>query len=358
VCPIGARVAPRGRVVRHGRPGHMTTASTLSQFAQGNKSDFIPVELDRYVFISVRKDAVWIGRDKRMNQQVLIRVIDRRSLAEKDLALLTGEVALLQKITHRKVARFREVFDNGPWMFFITDAPISKSVREFITERGPVKEKPAQEFLGETVEITDVLVQEVQVRFVLRIDSVFADDNSAIVQVYATANYSVFSSESDVQFRAPEVINGRAPSCTRDGRADAARRRISGRSSRCARANARACRSASGPPIGRCSRRTSSYGSGSGDHEPSADGGRLGVRALFVLEGIRVRVCAQAEGGVSRSGATRTCPGPQGRPWWARRDGNHKGGRTRAGTEGRGQGRRSRRRGDAPSPGDARMSAG
>ena len=169
---------------------------------------FIPTELDNYIFITPRQATLWIGLDKRTNENVLIRVIGRKDMAETDLSRLTAEIALLQKIDHPLVAKFREIVDTDSYFFFVTDPPKSTTVREYIESHGPVDEEKAQEFLAKYVEIVDYLEKETSRSFVLTIDSVFVDDACCIVQVYVSYEINIFKNQCDIQFKAPETING------------------------------------------------------------------------------------------------------------------------------------------------------
>ena len=168
---------------------------------------FIPTELDNYIFISPRRDTVWIGLDKRTNENVLIRVIERNHMSEKDLSGLTAEIALLQKLDHPLIAKFHEIVSTDQYFFVVTDSPKSNSVREYITEHGRVTEDKAREFLVKYVELTDYLTQQTSRTFILTIDAVFVDDACTISQVYVYYENSTFASEVDRQFRAPEVLN-------------------------------------------------------------------------------------------------------------------------------------------------------
>ena len=169
---------------------------------------FIPTELDNYIFISPRAESAWIGLDKRTNENVLIRVIERASMSEKDLSSLTAEIALLQKLNHPLVAKFHEVVSTDTYFFFVTDPPKSHSVREYVSQHGYVSEDKAQEFLAKYVEVTDYLSGQTLRSFVLTIDSVFVDDTCDIVQVYVYYQSSAFATEWDTQFKAPEVLKG------------------------------------------------------------------------------------------------------------------------------------------------------
>lgn len=171
---------------------------------------FIPTDLENYIFITPRQPTLWIGLDKRTNENVLIRVIGRKDMEESELSLLTAEIALLTKIDHPLIAKFREVVDTDSYFFFITDPPKDTTVREYIKTHGKVEESVAQAFLGQYVDVVDYLEKETSRSYVLTIDSIFVDENCKIVQVYVSYEINIFKSDDDIQFRAPEIINGQA----------------------------------------------------------------------------------------------------------------------------------------------------
>lgn len=170
---------------------------------------FIPPDLENYLFISPSNETAWIGLDKRTNENVMIRIRERKNLSDSDLSLLTAEIALLKQITNPIVAKLHEVVDHENFLFFILDPPKSKSMREFINEKGPVRETKAQEFLGKYVEIIEDLSEGSTRNMALTIDSIFVDDDCNVTQVYVAYQESIFSNQFDVQFLAPEVINQR-----------------------------------------------------------------------------------------------------------------------------------------------------
>jgi serine/threonine protein kinase len=161
----------------------------------------IPHEVGDYIFLSPRSEFLWVGSNTQTQEQVLIRVIPKHH-NEAEIARVNAATAAHRQIIHHLIAKFHDVIEDDDFLFVITDAPGSKTIRQWVTEHGPVPAIKIQEFLARFADLSDAISRVESASFRLTIDSVFVDDECSLAQ----AHLDLASVTMDLRFQAPEVI--------------------------------------------------------------------------------------------------------------------------------------------------------
>jgi serine/threonine protein kinase len=163
----------------------------------------IPHEVGPYIFLSPFRHQIWIGINTQTHANVLIWVI-RKDDSSQLLSKLTSELSVLRQIQHPLIARFHEMLEDDTFAYLVADPPQSQSLRDYVTNHGPVAEAHTQIFFSQFAEISKEFSHLGTISFIVSIDSVFVDDNCSLTQVYITLE----SSYVGIQFKSPEVIRG------------------------------------------------------------------------------------------------------------------------------------------------------
>jgi serine/threonine protein kinase len=170
---------------------------------------FIPGKLDHYVFLTPLQDSLWLGRDKRSNSAVLIRALDI-DISESALFQFKLETGVLRLIDSPLFARLHEIIEHDSYIYIISDAPHSTTLKDYITKHGPVSEAKAQEFLGELGDAVRIVGDHMTAPFLPTIESVYVSENCSITQIYLDIQFPMASSTS----RPPELVAKQRLHCT------------------------------------------------------------------------------------------------------------------------------------------------
>jgi serine/threonine protein kinase len=169
---------------------------------------FIPHNIGNCIFVTPIQDLLWIGNDTSTDSNFLIHVIEGNPSSPTPPNFVSSITAL--KSLHSPFASLRDVIEDEPFIYIISDPPGQRSLRAFVEERGPVPEATIKEFVCQFIDAARRYAEATSAPFILTYDQVFVNDEGSLEQVFVSTQLPV----DDLAFRAPELLSDHeGPEC-------------------------------------------------------------------------------------------------------------------------------------------------